>query len=120
MELVLAMDLKNNRVVHGKSGQRAEDKPLDWGCSPTAEPLGFVKAIAPKYIYIADLDRIQGTGSHDRIVRECARMVSGCYVDRGANTGRYAERLPYPKYYRDGDRRSRSHPVTAAAFSAST
>ena len=86
MELVLAMDFKNNLVVHGKSGQRAGYKPLDWGCSPTAEPLGFVKAIAPKYIYIADLDRIQGTGSHDRIVRECARMVSGCYVDRGAKT----------------------------------
>src|SRR5512138_781981 len=86
MELVLAMDLKNNRVVHGKSGQRAGYKPLDWGCSPTAEPHGFVKAIAPKYIYIADLDRIGGTGSHDRIVRECARMVSGCYVDRGAKT----------------------------------
>ncbi len=86
MELVLAMDLKNNRVVHGKSGQRAGYKPLDWGCSPTAEPLGFVKAIAPKYIYIADLDRIEGTGSHDRIVRECARMVSGCYVDRGAES----------------------------------
>ena len=86
MELVLAMDLKNNLVVHGKSGQRAGYKPLDWGCSPTAEPIGFVKAASPKYVYIADLDRIGGTGSHDRIVRECARIVAGCYVDRGART----------------------------------
>jgi phosphoribosylformimino-5-aminoimidazole carboxamide ribotide isomerase len=86
MDLVLAMDLRYNLVVHGKSGQRAGYKPLDWGCSPTAEPVGFVRAIAPKYIYIADLDRIGRTGSHDRIVRECARQVSVCYVDRGCRS----------------------------------
>jgi phosphoribosylformimino-5-aminoimidazole carboxamide ribotide isomerase len=86
MELVLAMDLKGGRVVHGKSGQRTTYKPLDWGCSPTAEPLGFVKAIAPKNIYIADLDRIEGTGSHDRIIAECARQVSACYADRGCRS----------------------------------
>jgi phosphoribosylformimino-5-aminoimidazole carboxamide ribotide isomerase len=86
MDLILAMDLRHNLVVHGKSGQRAGYKPLDWGCSPTAEPAGFVKAIAPKYIYIADLDRIEQTGAHDRIVRDCARQVSACYVDRGCRS----------------------------------
>jgi phosphoribosylformimino-5-aminoimidazole carboxamide ribotide isomerase len=83
MELVLAMDLRHNLVVHGKSGKRAGYKPLDWGCSPTAEPVGFVRAIQPKSIYIADLDRIEGTGAHDAIVRACAREVDHCYVDRG-------------------------------------
>jgi phosphoribosylformimino-5-aminoimidazole carboxamide ribotide isomerase len=86
MELVLAMDLKKNLVVHGKSGHRESYKPLDWGCSPTADPIGFVKAIAPKYIYIADLDRIGGDGSHDPVVRECARNVAACYVDRGCRS----------------------------------
>jgi phosphoribosylformimino-5-aminoimidazole carboxamide ribotide isomerase len=83
MDLILALDLKGNLVVHGKSGHRETYKPLDWGISPTAEPIGFVRAIAPKYIYIADLDRIEGRGSHDRIVRECARIAAACYVDRG-------------------------------------
>ena len=86
MDLILAMDLRHNLVVHGKSGERVGYKPLDWGCSPTAEPAGFVHAIAPKYIYIADLDRIEGTGAHDRIVRECARHVRACYVDRGCRS----------------------------------
>jgi phosphoribosylformimino-5-aminoimidazole carboxamide ribotide isomerase len=86
MELVLAMDLKGGRVVHGKSGLRETYKPLDWGCSPTAEPIGFVRAIAPKNIYIADLDRIEQTGSHDRIIAECARRVSSCYADRGCRS----------------------------------
>jgi phosphoribosylformimino-5-aminoimidazole carboxamide ribotide isomerase len=83
MELILAMDLKGNLVVHGKSGHRESYKPLDWGRSPTADPVGFVRAIRPESIYIADLDRIEGTGSHDMIVRQCAQQVSACYVDRG-------------------------------------
>jgi phosphoribosylformimino-5-aminoimidazole carboxamide ribotide isomerase len=86
MKLVLAMDLKKNLVVHGKSGHRETYKPLDWGCSPTADPVGFVRSIAPRYIYIADLDRIEGVGGHDRIVRECARQVAACFVDRGSRS----------------------------------
>ncbi len=86
MELVLAMDLRRNLVVHGKSGLRATYKPLDWGTSPTAEPLGYVRALAPKYLYIADLDRIEGTGSHDAIIKKCADEVDCCYVDRGCTS----------------------------------
>ena len=83
MELVLAMDLRRNLVVHGQKGERETYKPLDWGCSPTAEPVGFIRSIAPRYLYIADLDRIEGTGSHDGIIHDCARLVDRCYVDRG-------------------------------------
>jgi phosphoribosylformimino-5-aminoimidazole carboxamide ribotide isomerase len=86
MDLVLAMDLKGGLVVHGKSGYRETYRPLDWGCSPTAEPIAFVRAIAPKFIYIADLDRIENVGSHDRVVAECARQVSRCYIDRGCRS----------------------------------
>src|SRR5512137_1095123 len=85
MELILAMDLRQNLVVHGKSGQRATYKPLDWGCSPTADPIGFVSAIRPRFLYIADLDRIEGTGSQDAIIQQCAQKVVCCYVDRGYN-----------------------------------
>ncbi len=86
MELVLALDLRRNTVVHGKSGMRATYKPLDWGLSPTAEPVGFVQAVAPRYLYIADLDRIEGTGSHDNVILTCSSLVDCCYVDRGIRT----------------------------------
>jgi phosphoribosylformimino-5-aminoimidazole carboxamide ribotide isomerase len=86
MELILAMDLRGDLVVHGKSGYRDTYRPLDWGSSPTAEPMGFIRAIQPKNIYIADLDRIEGRGSHDNLVRECARIVSACYLDRGCRS----------------------------------
>jgi len=86
MKLILAMDLRQNLVVHGKSGQREDYKPLDWGCSPTAEPISFVKIIRPRYLYVADLDRIEGTGSHDGIIQKCAEKVRCCYVDRGCHS----------------------------------
>ena len=83
MDLVLAMDLKGGRVVHGKRGERSTYRPLDWGLSATAEPVPYLGVIRPALLYIADLDRIGGTGSHDREIRACARMVRRCFVDRG-------------------------------------
>jgi phosphoribosylformimino-5-aminoimidazole carboxamide ribotide isomerase len=52
----------------------------------TADPLGFVSAIRPRFLYIADLDRIEGTGFHDAIIRQCAQQVGCCYVDRGCHS----------------------------------
>ena len=86
MDLVLAMDLRHGAVVHGKQGNRKGYRPLDWGQSPSAEPIRFVSELRPKYLYIADLDRIEGMGSHDDAIRACARLVVCCYVDRGTRT----------------------------------
>lgn len=84
MELILAVDIKTNQVVHGKSGNRANYFPLDWGLASTTEPTGYVRELNPKYLYIADLDRIEGTGDHDEIIKSCAKLVKKLYCDRGA------------------------------------
>lgn len=86
MDLILAVDLRKGKVVHGISGNREKYLPLDWGHSPSTEPVAFVKSLRPKCIYIADLDRIEGTGSHDAAVYACAELVQRCYVDRGIRT----------------------------------
>jgi phosphoribosylformimino-5-aminoimidazole carboxamide ribotide isomerase len=83
MELVLAMDLKDGLVVHGERGNRINYRPLTWGASPVADPEAFIRYIRPRSIYIADLDRITGAGSHDEIITRCNRLVSHCYADRG-------------------------------------
>jgi phosphoribosylformimino-5-aminoimidazole carboxamide ribotide isomerase len=86
MDLVLAMDLRHGAVVHGKAGNRTEYLPLDWGISTTSEPLRYIEELRPKNLYIADLDRIEKTGSHEDVIKACARRVSCCYVDRGICT----------------------------------
>ena len=88
MELVLAMDLKEGLVVHGRRGERASYRPLTWGLSHSAEPQAYLEVLHPRYLYIADLDRISGSGSHDRQVLACAREVERCYVDRGCRSPR--------------------------------
>jgi phosphoribosylformimino-5-aminoimidazole carboxamide ribotide isomerase len=83
MDLVLALDLMGGKVVHGARGERSAYRPLHLPGIPSAEPRAVISALSPKYLYIADLDRIMGTGDHDGAVRECARLVSRSYVDRG-------------------------------------
>lgn len=86
MDLILAIDLSGGLVVHGTGGKRAEYRPLTWGIASTADPVGFVSEIRPRFCYIADLDRIGGTGDHDREIAAIARMIDRCYVDRGARS----------------------------------
>jgi len=84
MDVILAIDLKGGLVVHGASGNRSAYKPLTWGLSPTAEPVEYVRALSPAYIYVADLDRIMRTGENTGDVCLCSRLVSRCLLDRGA------------------------------------
>jgi phosphoribosylformimino-5-aminoimidazole carboxamide ribotide isomerase len=86
MDLILAVDLIGGAVVHGQAGKRSEYAPLDWGLSPTAEPVAYVRNLRPKYLYIADIDRIEGKGNHDGTVKRIAPLVSRCYVDRGCRS----------------------------------
>ncbi|WP_317065684.1 HisA/HisF-related TIM barrel protein [Methanoculleus caldifontis] len=86
MELILAVDLAGGLVVHGKSGMRAGYRPLTWGLSPSAEPEAYLAALRPRFLYIADLESIQGRTPQDDLVRRCAAMVERCYLDRGVRS----------------------------------
>jgi phosphoribosylformimino-5-aminoimidazole carboxamide ribotide isomerase len=83
MDLVLALDLMGGKVVHGARGERSAYRPLLLPGVPSAEPRAVVSALSPRYLYIADLDRIMGKGDHDGAIRDCARLVSRSYGDRG-------------------------------------
>jgi len=86
MELILAVDLAGGLVVHGKSGMRAGYRPLTWGIAPSAEPEAYLAALQPRFLYIADLDALQGQTPQDDLVRRCAAMVERCYLDRGCRS----------------------------------
>jgi phosphoribosylformimino-5-aminoimidazole carboxamide ribotide isomerase len=83
MDLILALDLMKGRVVHGARGERATYRPLLLPEIPSSEPVQLVSALSPRYIYIADLDRIMESGEHDAAIRACSLLVERSYVDRG-------------------------------------
>ncbi|MDV0444261.1 hypothetical protein McpCs1_16630 [Methanocorpusculaceae archaeon Cs1] len=85
MDVVLAVDLKGGYVVHGSCGNRANYLPLNWGLSPSAEPSAYLSVMEPKYLYAADLDRIEFSGDHTKLILRLADFVDGLWVDRGCS-----------------------------------
>ncbi|MCK9313769.1 MAG: nickel transporter, partial [Methanocorpusculum sp.] len=85
MDVILAMDLMDGYVVHGKSGNREEYKPLNWGLSPSAEPISYMSVMKPRYAYVADLDRIEMTGDHTETILRLASIPEKIWVDRGCS-----------------------------------
>lgn len=92
MDLILAIDLMGGSVVWGTGGLRDHYRPLTWGVASSASPVPFVREVSPRFLYVADLDRIVGRGSHDQEIKAVARLVDRCFVDRGCRTpGDYLE-----------------------------
>jgi phosphoribosylformimino-5-aminoimidazole carboxamide ribotide isomerase len=83
MDLILAADLKNGCIVHGKSGIRDEYRPIVSPLASTAEPVRYLQEIRPRYLYVADLDRITHAGGHDSLVPALAGCVDLLMLDRG-------------------------------------
>jgi len=94
MEVFLAVDLKGGVVVHGRGGAREHYRPLDWGLSPSAEPESYITSIAPRNVYLADLDRIERRGDQRDIISKIARRVDRSLADRGVRSATEISPIP--------------------------
>jgi phosphoribosylformimino-5-aminoimidazole carboxamide ribotide isomerase len=86
MDIILAADLKGGEIVQGKSGRRDEYKPVVSPLASSAEPVRYLEDIRPRYLYIADLDRIMGKGIHDTLIPLLADRVATLLLDRGCRS----------------------------------
>jgi len=92
MNIIPVLDLKAGQVVHAKHGNRQNYLPIQSALSDSSEPLTVVRALQSlypfKHLYIADLDAIQGNGSHTvqikNIQKEFPEME--IWLDAGFNT----------------------------------
>jgi phosphoribosylformimino-5-aminoimidazole carboxamide ribotide isomerase len=66
MKLYFAMDISKGSVVLGSKGERRKYKPV-------GSPKTILEKFNPKNIYIADLDKIEGTGSNLQLIEEIAK-----------------------------------------------
>ena len=85
MRILVAIDILDGIVVHGYKGERAGYKPLDWGLARSVIPHEYITELGIKYPYLADLDRIEGTGNNDSAVLAC-HDVETAYLNRGARS----------------------------------
>jgi len=66
------MDLLNGMVVHAKKGEREKYEPIHLFSSvvSASDPVRVIEEIKPEEVYIADLNRLMGTGSNKEIIKE--------------------------------------------------
>ena len=94
MEVIPVLDLKSGQVVHARFGQRDTYRPIETPLSPSSRPAdvlaGLLRLHPFRRLYVADLDAIEGRGSHAALLADLARAHPGLeiWVDAGV---RHAE-----------------------------
>lgn len=97
MNIIPVLDLKAGQVVHAKHGDRQNYLPIQSALSHFSEPLIIVKALQSlypfKYLYIADLDAIQGNGSHAAQIKNIQKYFPDLeiWLDAGFKTSEAIE-----------------------------
>ena len=69
--LIFVMDLLDGVVVHAKRGERAKYEPIHLFSSivSSSDPAQVMDEIKPKEVYIADLNRLMGTGTNKETMK---------------------------------------------------
>jgi len=97
MKIILAVDILAGQVVHGYKGERYHYQPLDWGKAQSVIPHEYISEMGAKHIYLADLDRISGTGDNNADIYTCEGISETAFLNRGARTPDDAFPAPWIK-----------------------
>jgi phosphoribosylformimino-5-aminoimidazole carboxamide ribotide isomerase len=78
MEIIFAMDIRGGVVVKGYKGDRERYEPIERHSKicRTSDPLDVIDIIKPRRTYVADLDRILGTGNNSLVIKSLGTRTS--------------------------------------------
>lgn len=85
--IIFVLDILDGQVVHAVRGERKKYRPIhnfSKVCS-SSNPMDIVHELAPVEVYIADLNRLEGRGNNDEIIRQVGWETSSM-LDLGAAT----------------------------------
>lgn len=90
MDIVPVIDLLNGKAVAAVRGERASYRPVKSKLVDTADPLDVARALIDatrcKFMYVADLDAIQGRLGHwDQLRELCRSLPVEFLVDAGVS-----------------------------------
>jgi phosphoribosylformimino-5-aminoimidazole carboxamide ribotide isomerase len=90
-DLIPVIDLKAGQVVHARAGERDLYRPIETRLTRSSAPHDILEALLAlgkfAHVYVADLDAITGTGSHDALLAQLAQQFAvKFWVDRGIGT----------------------------------
>ncbi|NQE06687.1 phosphoribosylformimino-5-aminoimidazole carboxamide ribotide isomerase [ANME-1 cluster archaeon GoMg1] len=88
--LIFVLDLLDGVVVHAKRGEREQYAPVHLFSSivGSSDPVRIMEKLKPADVYIADLNRLMGTGSNKGIIKEIRdnNRKARIMVDYGVKT----------------------------------
>jgi phosphoribosylformimino-5-aminoimidazole carboxamide ribotide isomerase len=92
---VFVLDLFNGSAVHAVRGEREKYQPIGAKSKVvgTSDPLSILEALRPKEVYVADLDRITGSGDNLALIGEMAKKAE-TMADVGISSVEELELLP--------------------------
>ena len=95
MRCIFVLDILNGAVVHALRGERKSYRPITEFSRvvTTSEPLGVLRKLRPREVYVADLNLITGNGDNLAAIGEISRMAKAM-VDIGIFRRSDLDRLP--------------------------
>lgn len=97
MRIFFVVDIKSGVVVAAKRGEREKYLPVHQESEvvDSSNPLDVVRKIKPRYLYSADLDRIEKIGTNERILSNLTSLVDEMIADCGFREPEELRNLPY-------------------------
>ena len=85
--IIFVLDILNGKVVHAVKGEREKYGPIHnfSKVCKSSDPLHIVDELSPRELYIADLNRLEGSGNNDEAIKELGWKTS-LMLDCGAST----------------------------------
>ena len=92
---VFVLDLFNSAVVHAVMGVRENYLPIDRFSAvvKSSNPISIIEELQPKRTYLADLNRLTGTGNNQALIEEISRRTVAM-ADTGISTLDDLQTLP--------------------------
>ncbi|WP_456330052.1 HisA/HisF family protein [Archaeoglobus sp.] len=97
MKVFFVVDIKDGKVVAGKSGEREKYPPISSvsGVVNSDDAVEVVEEIKPRFLYTADLDRIMGKGNNSDVLLKLSTRVEELIADCGFRKPEELENLPF-------------------------
>lgn len=97
MKLVFVMDIMNGFVVLAERGERQKYRPLAERSLiiKESDPFKVLEFIKPRFLYVADLDRILGKGENMETLKSLSPMVEEMIADCGFRSFEELEQINF-------------------------
>ncbi|MCS7119237.1 MAG: HisA/HisF family protein [Archaeoglobaceae archaeon] len=97
MKIFFVLDIKKGIAVLAERGEREKYMPISYRSSilKTNDPIAVVKNLKPRYLYVADLDRISGIGNNFETLKSISKLVEEMIADCGFRNADELEKIDF-------------------------